>query len=283
MGKLDGTVTVVTGGSRGIGRHIAVAQAAEGAKVAVLAREEDALNSVVAEIEANGGIATAIAADLTDLSHVERAFGQVASELGPVDTLINNAGIFFAIGPFWDVDPDTWWRDIEVNLKSTYLCSRAVIPGMIERAAGRIISLIGGGTAAPLPVGSAYSISKTGIMRLNESMAALLEGTGVKSFAIAPGLVRTDMTEHQLNSEAGQKYMQGIAKRFETGDFLPPSRAAELAVEVASGRFDDLNGRAISATEDLDTVEAEIADTLSRDRRVLRLIGFDPAMKPTET
>jgi len=280
MGKLDGTVTVVTGASRGIGRHMALAQAAAGAKVAVIARDETALKEVVAEIEATGGTATAVAADLTDLSRVQFAFDRIAAELGPVDTLINNASVFFAIGPFWEVDPDTWWTDIEVNLKSAYFCSRVVIPGMIERDSGRIISLIGGGTAAPLPVGSAYSISKSGTMRLNECTAALLDGTGVKSFAIAPGLVRTDMTDYQLTSEAGRKYMQAIAKRFEDGDFLPPTRAAALTVEIASGRFDALHGRAISATEDLDTVEADIEDTLARDRRVLRLIGFDPRMKP---
>lgn len=282
MGKLEGTVSVVTGASRGIGRHIALAQAEEGAKVAVIARGEDAMASVVADIEDAGGTAIAIAADLTDLSRVEAAFERVARDLGSVDTLINNAGVFFSIGPFWEVDPNTWWNDIEVNLKSAFFCSRAAIPGMIERDSGRIINLIGGGTAAPLPIGSAYSISKTGTMRLNECTAALLSGTGVKSFAIAPGLVRTDMTDYQLKSEAGRKYMQGIAKRFEEGDFLPPTRAAALTVEVASGRFDALNGRAISATEDLDTVEAAIEDTLKRDRRVLRLIGFGPTMKPID-
>lgn len=282
MGKLDGTVSIVTGGGRGIGRHLALAQAAAGAKVAVVARGQAALDDTVAEIQSTGGTGLAVAADLADLAQVQEAFATISRELGPVDTLINNAGVFFGIGPFWEVDAETWWRDIEVNLKSAFHCSRVAIPNMIERGSGRIVNFIGGGTAAPLPMGSAYSISKTGTMRLTECTAALLEGTGVRCFAMAPGLVKTDMTEFQLTSEAGRKYMAGTARRFEDGDHLPPSRAAELSVEIASGRFDRLNGRAISATEDLEKIEVTIGDALDRDRRVMRLIGFNRAMKPLD-
>ena len=280
MARLDGTVAVVTGGGTGIGRQIALGLAAEGARVAVVARRRQALEATAAEIAAAGGAAHAVSADLTDRAACEAAFAEIAEELGPVQTLVNNAGAFRAIGPVWEVDPDVWWSDVETNLRSTFLCTRAVLPAMIARGSGRVVNMIGGGTAAPLPPGSGYSVSKTGVMRFTECVAATLKGTGVVCIAMAPGLVRTDMTEHQLSSDAGKTYMPHLAKRFEQGDFLPPSRAADLAVAIAAGRFDQLEGRAVSAVEELADIEAAIPDMLDRDARTLRLSGFGPSMKP---
>ncbi|MEM7041652.1 MAG: SDR family oxidoreductase [Pseudomonadota bacterium] len=280
MGRLHETITVVTGGGAGIGRHIALAQAAEGAKVAVVGRREGVLTATVSEISAAGGTAKAFTADLTKRDSADAAFAEIASSLGPVDTLFNNAGAFSAIGPIWDVDPDTWWSDVEINLRTAFHGARAVLPGMIARGSGRVVNMIGGGTAAPLPVGSGYSVSKTAVMRLTECLAATLKGKGVVCLAMAPGLVRTDMTEHQLSSEAGRKHMPGLAKRFRDGDDLPPSCAADLAVAIAAGHFDRLTGRAVSATEDIDAISAAIPDILKLDRRTLRLSGFGPTMKP---
>ena len=279
---LNKTVTVVTGGSRGIGRDIAKAQAATGAIVAILARNADAIAGVVAEIEALGGRAEGFAVELSDRFEVEHAFAAVSAALGPVDTLINNAGAFCSIGPIWEVDPDEWWSDIEINLKSAFYCSRAVLPSMLMRRHGRIVNMIGGGASRPLPYGSAYSISKTGTLRLTECLAATLEGTGVICLAMDPGLVATDLTRFQMDSASGSKYLPGVAQRLRHGDHVPSAFAAQLAVEIASGRFDRLAGRAIGATEDLDEVEATIGDTLICDERVLRVSGFAPPPRPTK-
>lgn len=132
---LDGTVSVVTGASRGIGREIAKAQAAAGAKVALIAHDAAALAALADEIAAGGGQARGFPVDLADRAGVEQAFAAVAAALGPVDTLISNAGVFAAIGPIWEVDPDLWWSDIEINLKATVHCARAVLPAMRARAA----------------------------------------------------------------------------------------------------------------------------------------------------
>ena len=279
---LNKTVTVVTGGSRGFGRDIAKAQAATGAIVAILARNADAIAGVVAEIEALGGRAEGFAVELSDRFEVEHAFAAVSAALGPVDTLINNAGAFCSIGPIWEVDPDEWWSDIEINLKSAFYCSRAVLPSMLMRRHGRIVNMIGGGTSRPLPYGSAYSISKTGTLRLTECLAATLEGTGVICLAMDPGLVATDLTRFQMDSASGSKYLPGVAQRLRHGDHVPSAFAAQLAVEIASGRFDRLAGRAIGATEDLDEVEATIGDILICDERVLRVSGFAPPPRPTK-
>lgn len=277
---LEGTVTVVTGASRGIGREIAKAQAAEGAAVAILARGAEAIAEAAAEISESGGRAEGFAVDLTNRGAVERAFARVAEAMGPVDTLINNAGAFCSIGPIWETDPDEWWLDIETNLKSAFYCSRAVLPSMLARGKGRIVNMIGGGTSRPLPYGSAYSVSKTGTLRFTECLALTLEGSGVVCLAMDPGFVATDLTRYQMESAAGAKYMPAIAQRLRGGDSVPPSFAARLAVDMARGRFDRLAGRAVGATEDLDEVEGSIGGILARDERILRVAGFAPPPRP---
>ena len=99
---------------------------------------------------------------------------------------------------------------------------------------------------------------------------------------MAPGLVRTAMTEYQMSSEAGQKYLPGVSNRFEEGDDLPPEKAADLSVDIALGKFDALTGRAVSARDDLDTLAARLDEFVEADRRTLRLLGFGPTMKPTD-
>src|SRR5436190_1361245 len=152
--KLAGEVAVVTGAGRGIGRALAMAQAAEGAKVALLARTAAEIETVAETIRATGGTARAYAVDLTGLEAVDKVVAAVERELGPIGLLTNNAGVFGAIGPIWVVEPDDWWRDVETNLRGTFNCSRAVLPGMISRKRGRIINLTGGGTATSFPIGS---------------------------------------------------------------------------------------------------------------------------------
>lgn len=277
---LQGTVSVVTGASRGIGRAIAARLADAGAKVALVARNAEALEAAAAEITSAGGTAAPFVGDVSDRADVERIFAAIAADLGPVDTLINNAGVFAAIGPLWEVDPDAWWSDVETNLKSVFHCSRAVLPSMLARGRGRIVTMIGGGTARPMPYGSGYSISKTGTLRFTECLAASLEGTGVVCIAMDPGLVETDLTRYQAESPAAARYMPGVVERLRTGDHVPPERAARLAVAIAAGRFDRLAGRAIGATEDLAAVEASIDAILAADERVLRVPGFAPPPRP---
>ena len=278
--KLDGQTAVVTGAGRGIGRAIALEQARQGARVGLVSRSLGEITEVAREITDAGGEAKAYSADVTDHDGVQSTFSAIADDLGPISLVTNNAASFMAIGPIWEVDPDVWWRDIEINIRGVFNCCRAVLPGMIERGQGRIINMTGGGTATPFPHGSGYGTSKSGVLRFTESVLGTLEGTGVLMFGMDPGLVRTSMTEYQLSSDAGQAYLKDLPGLFETGISVPPTKAAELSVEIGSGRFDRLAGRMLMAARgDSDLTEADIDKIVREDLRSLRVNGM-PEEKP---
>jgi NAD(P)-dependent dehydrogenase (short-subunit alcohol dehydrogenase family) len=272
--RLQGQVAIVTGASRGIGYAIAQRYAEEGAKVAMVARTASRLDKAAAEIRNGGGVALPIAADVTDRAAVQSMARRVEAELGPVDVLVNNAGTFLAIGPSWEVAPETWWADVTVNVLGPFLCCHTVLPSMVARRKGRVINLIGGGADGPLAYGSAYAAGKTAVMRLTETLAVELKEYGVVVLALRPGFIRTAMSEHQEQTEVGRRWMD-TARRFQEGKDVPPEVPADLAVDMASGRFDALTGRYIRVKdykgEDPDEVEAHIPEILEKDLRTLRM------------
>jgi NAD(P)-dependent dehydrogenase (short-subunit alcohol dehydrogenase family) len=227
MTRLNGTVSVVTGAGRGIGREIALHQARAGARVAVLARTAREIEETRAMIADEGGTAIALPLDLVDGPAVERAFDRIGEELGPVDTLVNNHGSFRAFGPIWECDPETWWSDVEINLRGTFHTCRVAAPQMLARRRGRIVNLVGGGTGTSFPHGSGYAASKAGVMRFTECLNDTTKAGGVLAFAVDPGLVRTAMTELQLTSDAGKAHLPGSPadRRYRRGPVRPARRA----------------------------------------------------------
>jgi NAD(P)-dependent dehydrogenase (short-subunit alcohol dehydrogenase family) len=206
---LGGQVAIVTGAGRGIGRAMALELARAGGAVAVVARSEDQLTETVALIEDEVGRALALPADVTDQQSVECAVAETERYLGPVDLPVNNADGGGQVGPLWEVEPDAWWRCVEVNLRGPFLCARAVVPGMIARQRGRIIitsSLAGTG---PWPYMSAYAIGKAAVTRLAENLAAETETHGISVFAVHPGPVHTAAWEIFL-SDAAERYLPDL-------------------------------------------------------------------------
>ncbi len=193
MGELEGRVALVTGASRGIGRGIAVALAAAGADVAVNYRTREAQAvAVCEEIRSHGRRALAIQADVSDDVEVARLIAAVEAALGPVEILVNNAGIArpASVG---SVSAAQWDETIRVNLRSTFLVSEAVLPAMRKAGWGRIITISSAAARTGGKVGVDYTASKAGQLGLTRHYALSLAGEGITANAIAPALIDTDM------------------------------------------------------------------------------------------
>ena len=265
---LSQQVALVTGAGRGIGREISLALARQGASLGLVARTPSELAETAARIVQQGGRAHVHSADVTDGGAVGKAVAEIQSALGPIDLLVNNAGSNKASGPLQDVDPELWWRDIEINLKSAYLCCHAVVPGMIERRRGRIVNVASQLGIVPMPNSSAYATSKAALLRLTDALASDLADSGIQVFAISPGMVRT-----QLVDEIEAKLREADPDFAGVPDpaFQPIEAGAALVVEIATGRADRLSGRYIHVNENLDAMLERSEEIVRDDLYTLRM------------
>ena len=188
MGKLDGKITIITGGATGIGRGISQAFASEGATVIIASRRTEVLERAAVEFRSHGGTVEICPTDVTDEDQVTRLFDQTVEEFGRVDVTINNAGIEEG-GPLHKLPLEIWQRVLAVNLTGVFLCCREAMRVMMPRGTGRIINI--GSTAAqmPRPNASAYAASKFGVMGLTHSAAIEGRDHGVAVSCLHPGNV----------------------------------------------------------------------------------------------
>ena len=218
-GSLHGHIALVTGGSRGIGAAIVRSLAEAGATVAVnfreRAREADTLVKAISEA---GGHAIAIAADVSQSDAVAQMVQRVKSDLGPIDILINNAGIAIPRG-LDDLSEADFDQTIAVNLKSVFLCTQAALPMMRTKKWGRIVNISSGAARGAGSIGPHYNASKAGIEGLTRGYAARLVKEGITVNAVAPSLIQTDMMKGQDN----------LASRIPLGRF---GKAEEVAQAV---------------------------------------------------
>jgi len=270
--SLRGEVAVITGAGRGIGKAIAIALAAKGVSVALIARTESELTESVAQIMSTGGHAIAYVADVTDATAMQRAIEHLTASVGAVDLLVNNAGVLQPVGPFWENDLGAWLRGMDVNLRGVAICSHAVMPGMVARGRGRIINVASGaGLGLGLDYMSSYVTSKTAVLRFTECIASEAKAHGVTAFTISPGPVKTAMGEFSLNSPEGKKWLPWYSKIFEEGRDFPPERAAELVVKLASGCADALTGRYIAVSDNVDAMVEQAERIAKEELYLLRL------------
>lgn len=200
--RLRDKTAIVTGASRGIGRSIALAFAAEGARLALVARSGDELADVAAAIENGGGRALPLVADLCDPGQVAELPALVESALGPPDVLVNNAGIAGPTSVLWEVEPEDWDRILRTNLTSVYLCCRAFLPGMVSRASGNVV-IIGSATGKrPLHGRAAYAASKLGLVGLVRTLAWETGTCGIRVNLISPGAVEGPRLDRVLQAQA---------------------------------------------------------------------------------
>lgn len=275
MQDLGGQVALVTGGGRGLGRAYALALAQAGMAVAVTSRTEAELQETVQFIEQSGGRALAVPADVTDPNAVTHLVTMVERRLGPVDLLVNNAGLLRAVGTVAEVEEDAWWRELEVNVRGPFLCARAVLPGMIARRRGRIINLASAAGLAPIERGSAYCVSKAALIRFSETLALETRELGIAVFAIAPGTVRTPMNEYMLTSAVVRQRAPVIQQWFEQlyaeGRNTPIEQSVALILFLASGQADALSGRFINVKDDVAELTRRVEEIRNKELYTLRL------------
>ncbi len=262
---LSGQVAVVTGGGRGLGRAFAQSLAAAGAKVALTARTASQLNETVLLIEGTGGTAMAFPADVTDRTAMEHVIAEVEARLGPVDILVNNAAVITPLGHDWEVDPNEWWRAMEINIRGPFLCTQLVLPQMITRRRGRIINISSGASYAHntniFPYGIAYCASKAALDRMTNLQAVAVKEYGISIFALAPGgptaMIEILATSPNVPEEVNLLFREGLE------DESGIAESAQMLMFLASGQADQLTGCHISVTDSID-------DLLQRTKEILR-------------
>ena len=237
---------LITGGSKGIGRVAAEALAERDWRVALLAREEQALEQTRRELPGEGH--EAFAMDVAD----EGAWGRLASRVGDVQGLVCAAAVLDPVGPIGSYAVADFRRTVEVNLLGTLLAIRACLPGL-RAAGGAIVTFSGGGATAPLPRFDAYAASKAAVVRLSENLSIELADQGVRINCVAPGFVATGIHESTLAAGpdlAGADYFKRTREELKRGG-APASEAAGLVCQLLEGDPDALfTGKLISAQWD---------------------------------
>ena len=226
---LRGHAALVTGGTRGIGKAIALRLAAEGADVGVAGLRGDG-REAAEEIRALGVRAVAVKGDVSDGAAVKRMLEEVSSAIGPVDILVNNAGISDrGYRSVWELGEESWDRLCAVNLKGVFLCCREAVPGMLKKGWGRIVNIsstsgITGGTS-----GAHYAASKGGVIALSKALASELAPHGITVNVVAPSKIDTDMFR---DVNPGERREQTI-KRIPVGRLGSPEEVAEAVAYFA--------------------------------------------------
>jgi NAD(P)-dependent dehydrogenase (short-subunit alcohol dehydrogenase family) len=233
--SLLGEVAIVTGGKRGIGREIALALAGAGADVAVCTRvvEDGGLEAVVEEIKRLGRRSLGIQADTSRKADVERVVQKVMDQFGHIDILVNNAGALIKAG-FLEMSEDVWDKHMEVNLKGYYLCSQPVAKRMVERKKGCIINIASDLAFKAVPGMSAYCVSKAGIIMLTRALAQELGQYGIRVNAIAPGMIRTELSRPNWSDPDFLKFYETITPLGRVGELSDIAGAALLLASAAS-------------------------------------------------
>ena len=249
--KLRNRTALITGASRGIGRAIALAFAAEGADLAITARSHQDLELLRSQADAMGVRCVTVAADLSESHSIETIFTHVYQAFDHVDILVNNAGVGSSIDPkpLIHFDDQIWDMTFQVNVKAPYLLCKQFVPNMIERKYGRIINISSLAGKAGLLHGSAYSASKHALLGMTRSLAAEVVSDGITVNAICPGAVRTVTNEPRMTYDAhrlGQSVAEYEATMTPLGRRLESEEIAPMAVYLASDAASVVTGQSFN-------------------------------------
>ena len=234
MQELKGKIALITGGSRGIGKAIALALAEEGVNVAITGRNEEKLKAVVQEIEQKGVKSAYVVFDITSKTEVYGALEKLQKDFGKIDILVNNVGIA-AFGGILEMEDEKWEEIVKTNLFGAYYVVKAVVPSMVERKTGDIINISSTAGLKGNAMTSAYSASKFGLIGMSESMMLELRKQNIRVTTLMPSTIASDMSKEVL------KITDGNPEKV-----LQPEDFAELVVDLLK-----LNKRAMLANASL--------------------------------
>jgi NAD(P)-dependent dehydrogenase (short-subunit alcohol dehydrogenase family) len=249
--KLKGNTALITGASKGIGRAIALAFAAEGADLAVTGRNESELRSLAQAAESHGVRCTIIVADLAQRDAAASVYAEAKAGLGPIQILVNNAGVGSSANPKPTVnyDDDFWEMMLYVNLTVPYLLTKAVLPDMLAAHYGRVINIASINGKLGTLHGAAYSASKHGLLGLTRTLAMETAKEGITVNAICPGPVNTLINDLRVKYDAqrlGRSFAEMESTMTPMGRRLEPEEIAPLAVYLASRDSSSMTGQAIN-------------------------------------
>ena len=241
MAELTGRVGLVTGAGRGMGRASAERIAADGARVVVNDLDETRAAEVADRLVSEGAEAIGVAADVSDAADVSRLVDTAREAFGDVDILVNNAGVLRRTG-ILDLGEDEWNRVLDVNLKGTYLCTRAVLPAMKAAGWGRVVNISSSaGRSVSTLGGPHYTTAKAAVLGFTRAVAREMAPFGITLNAVCPGLVNTEMVNEVITAAQTQAY----ADSFPIKRLAEPQEVAELVAFLASDRAAYITGASL--------------------------------------
>jgi 2-hydroxycyclohexanecarboxyl-CoA dehydrogenase len=237
----------VTGGGRGIGRAVALALARDGWSVGILDLDGATAAAVASEIAAGGGAAAGVAADVTQPATLQAGVAAIERDLGPVEALVNNAG-WDVLARFVEGPPELWDRVIAINLKGVLNATHAVLPGMIARGRGRVVSIASDAGRVGSSGEAVYSACKAGVIGFSKALAREVARAGITVNCVCPGPTETAMLASVMSGEGGEKVLAGMRRAIPLGRLGQPEDIAPSVVYLLSDGAGYVTGQVLSVS-----------------------------------